>query len=432
MASPKLRKLLDTNKLLIHRDRMVYQAQSGERTYNALSSVADSTEGIDPSVVLIDELHAIRGGTGREFIDTLVTATAGRKNPLIIYTTTAGSDLTTYCADIERRVEKIEQGIIDRPQGFNYLIYRASKELPWDSEEAFRSANPSYGVLVSKAFHQDQVEKAKQSPTFRRAYCRYHLNQWVESSESFIDMESWRSCGDDGFDAIQLEGRLCFGALDMSRTTDLTAYTLVFPPIEEDAFYRVLSFAFLPDSELRNKELKDGVPYYSWGEQGFIDFLSGRVIDPEFIIDRIRESRDLYDLQAVGYDPWDSKEIVRALDDEGLTMLEFRQGYRSLTLPTKKLLELVIGEKIRHNNNPVLTWNVSNLKVDMDPAGNVKPNKSKSKEKIDVAVALIMALGCAIEAPDNQAFISAYAGGEGKYQSIYATPAETKEAGAAA
>lgn len=206
-ASPKLRHLVESKRLQIHRDRMVFQAKNGERTYNALSSVADSTEGIDPSIILIDELHAIRGGTGREFIDTLITATAGRKNPLVIYTTTAGSDLTTYCADIERRIEKIEQGIIKRPAGFNYRIHRAPKDMAWDSEAAFETANPSYGTLISKAFFREQVEKAKQSPTFRRAFCRYHLNQWVEHGEAFIDMEDWKACQDDDFDVRELEPR---------------------------------------------------------------------------------------------------------------------------------------------------------------------------------------------------------------------------------
>lgn len=222
----------------------------------------------------------------------------------------------------------------------------------------------------------------------------------------------------------RLEGRVCFGGLDLSRTADLTAYGLVFPPTEADPYYGVLAHSFLPNSDLRNKELKDGVPYFTWGKQGYIQFIDGRIIDPDVIVDKIRESRDLYDLQAVAYDPWDSKEVVRALNDEGLTMLEFRQGYRSLSLPTKKLLEVIIGEKLRYNSNPVLTWNISNLKVDMDPAGNCKPNKSKSKEKIDMAVALVMALGCAIEAPDNAPFVSAYAAGEGKYNSIYAEQAE--------
>jgi len=424
-ASPKLRQLLESKKLEIHRDRMVYQAKNGERTYNALSSVADSTEGIDPSIVLIDELHAIRGGSGREFIDTLITATAGRKNPLVIYTTTAGSDLTTYCADIEKRIEKIEQNIIERPPGFNYRIHRAPKDLPWDSEEAFEAANPSYKVLVSKAFHREQVAKAKQSPTFRRAYCRYHLNQWVEHAESFIDMENWKACQDDSFDPAQLEGRLCFGALDLSRTTDLTAYVLLFPPSDDDPFHRVLAHAFLPNSDLRNRELRDGVPYYSWGEEGYIEFIDGKVIDFQHVVDHIRESRSLYDLQAIAYDPWDAKEVVRALDGDGLTLLDFPQWYKFMSPPTKKLLELIISQKLRHDGNPLVTWNISNLKVDMDANDNLKPNKRKSKEKIDIAVALIMAIGCATDSSDNKPFVSAYGTGVGTFKSMYSEYEET-------
>lgn len=429
LASPKLKHLVDSGRLEIYRDRMLYQAKNGERTYKALTTVADTSEGKDISLLLLDEIHAIRGAIGREFIDTLVTATAGRANPLIIYTTTAGYDLTTYCYDIERRIEKIEQGVAKKSEGFGYKIHRAPKTLPWDSEEAFKAANPSYGTLISHKYFRQRVAQAKQSPTFRRAYCRYHLNQWTENADAFIDMEEWKKCGvnDENFDWNLLEGRDCFGGLDLSHSADLTSFSLLFLPTEEDPYYRVVSYNFLPEEDHRNKELKDGVPYFSWAKQGFLDFLPGRVIDPDYIVDKIREARSMYNILAMAYDPWDSKEVIKALDEDGMTLVEFKQHYQYLSPPTKKLLDYVISRKLKHNNNHVLTWNISNLIVMMDPNGNIKPDKRRSKEKIDAAVSLIMALGCSLAAPESQPFVSAYETGVGTFKSVYAVEEEEDE-----
>ena len=408
--SPELKRLEEQGKLIVQRDNIIYRAKNGERIYQSIAMNEAGSHGLNASVLLIDELHAIRGTTGREFLSSLTKGSIARRSPLTFFMTTAGTDLTSYCFELEERIRKMEQGLIEKPKTFGHRIYRADPKLPWDSEDAFAAANPSYGITVGQAAYVEHVTEARQSPVHRRSYEQLFLNRWTQRAEGFIDLQDWDACADT-YAEDHLLGRECDGGLDLSKRLDLTAFALTFPPTPEDPYYRTLAYSFLPrqdENDLRCKELKDGVPYFEWARQGWLDLTEGRVIDQNHIVETLIELSKKFSIRSIAYDPNLAHEIVKRLNDAGLHMVEMRQWYSVLSEPTNELLAQTVSHRIRHNGNPVLKWNVSNLTIETGKAGQIMPSKSKSREKIDVAVALIMSLGRAVNQEKQEPFVSVY------------------------
>jgi phage terminase large subunit-like protein len=234
-----------------------------------------------------------------------------------------------------------------------------------------------------------------------------HLNEWTEQAERWIDMAAWDACAAP-IDLERLRRRPCFGGLDLSTTTDVTALAWVFPP-EHDGLWRVVSRYFVPEDNLRKRAERDRVPYDLWTRQGYIEATPGNVVDYSAIEACIRADAALFDVKEIAYDPWNATHIALRLQDEGAKMIEFRQGFRSMSAPTRELEKLIVSRKLAHGGNPVTRWMASNVAVAQDPAGNLKPAKDKSTERIDGIVALIMALGRAMlpqePAPSYQLFI---------------------------
>jgi phage terminase large subunit-like protein len=235
------------------------------------------------------------------------------------------------------------------------------------------------------------------------------LNQWTEQAERWIDMAAWDACAGP-VDLERLRGRPCFGGLDLSTTTDVTALAWVFPPGHDDDPWRALSRYFVPAENLRKRAERDRVPYDLWAAQGFIEATPGNVVDYGAIEQRILADSALFQIRDVAYDPWNATHIALHLQDEGASMVEFRQGFRSMAAPTRELEKLIVSRKLAHGANSVTRWMASNVAVAQDPAGNLKPAKDKSTERIDGIVALIMAIGRAMVAqqepqPSYQMFI---------------------------
>lgn len=207
----------------------------------------------------------------------------------------------------------------------------------------------------------------------------------------------------------KLKGLECYAGLDLSSTTDLTALVLVFPDYEAGT-YSVLPHYWIPRDTMLEKEKKDRVPYSAWVRQGFITATDGNVIDYASIIQKLIEWRDQYEIKELAFDRWGASKLVQELDDMRLcTLVPFGQGFASMSPPTKELMNLVLQQRIIHGGNPVMRWNVDNLVIQQDPAGNIKPNKAKSTARIDGAVAMIMALDRAIK---HQVIRPAYEGRE--------------------
>lgn len=357
--------------------------------YQALSTEAYTKHGLNIHAALIDELHAIRD---REFVDVLTEgASDARSQPLRIFFTTAGIPLKeSVCWEYHNYAEKVQDGIIDDAR-FLPFIFSAGPEENWEDEEVWKRVNPSIGHIIDLEKMQDQFRKAKEIPALENTFRRLRLNQWTSQVTRYIPMTDWDRCSG----AINLtKGRTCFGGLDLSSTVDLTAFALVFVPV--DGIFDVLCQFFMPEDNIRERVRKDKVPYDVWVRQGLITPTPGNVIDTDFIFKAIKDKATFYNLKDLAYDRWGATKLAIDLQNDGIPVFPMGQGFASMSPPTKELLTLTLQKRIRHGGHPILKWMASNVAVKQDPAGNVKPDKSKSTERIDGIVALIMALDRAI------------------------------------
>jgi phage terminase large subunit-like protein len=259
-------------------------------------------------------------------------------------------------------------------------------------EEVWKEVNPSLGTTITMDYLRKEAEKAKEVPSYQNTFRRLHLNQWTEAAERWLDVGLWdESAG--LVEAERLEGHKCYGGLDLASTYDLAAFVLVFP---EDEGFEILPFFWIPEENMVERSHKDKVPYTSWARQGFITPTEGNVIDYTRIRQKIEDLGKVYNIAEIAFDRWGAVQMSQELEGAGFTLVPFGQGFKDMSPPTKELLRLVIEKRLIHSGNPVLRWMASNLAVRTDPAGNVKPDKQKSSEKIDGIVALIMALDRAL------------------------------------
>ncbi len=208
-------------------------------------------------------------------------------------------------------------------------------------------------------------------------------------------MDKWDGCAfpvreDD------LEGRVCYGGLGLSSTTDITAFVLVFPPLDEDDKYMILPYFWIPEDTLELRVRRDHVPYNVWERQGFLQTTEGNVVHYGYIEKFIEHLGERFNIREIAFDRWGAVQMVHNLEGMGFTVVPFGQGFKDMSPPTKELIKLVLEQKIAHGGHPVLRWNMDNIFISTDPAGNIKADKEKSTEKIDGAVATIMGLDRAI------------------------------------
>ncbi|MDP3911918.1 MAG: terminase large subunit [Gemmatimonadales bacterium] len=357
-----------------------------------LSKVASGKHGYNAHGLVIDELHA---QPNRDLVDVLTTSMGARRQPLAIFVTTAGHDRRSICWEYHEYACKVRDGVIP-DDAFYPVIYAADKDDDWTDPAVWAKANPSLGVAVKREYIAAECARAKEVPAYENTFRQLHLNQWTEQATRWLSLAAWdaSALGPDGQPVPVIEealrGRECWSGLDLSSTLDVTALVHVFP--EPDGSWIVLPRFWIPLDQMRARVRRDRVPYDVWTRQGLITATDGNVIDYQFIRHQIVQDSKAFRIQELAYDPWNAQALVRELVDDGLPMVEFRQGFVSMSGPTKDLMTQTLARRIRHGANPVLRWMASNLVVRKDPAGNLKPDKEKSAEKIDGMVALTMGL----------------------------------------
>jgi phage terminase large subunit-like protein len=220
-----------------------------------------------------------------------------------------------------------------------------------------------------------------------------------------MPMDKWDACSFQ-VDPEDLEGRVCYGGLDLSSTTDITAFVLVFPPVDEDDKYSILPFFWIPEDNIDLRVKRDHVPYDLWQRQGYLQTTEGNVVHYGFIESFIEKLGEKYNIRDIAFDRWGAVQMVQNLEGMGFTVVPFGQGFKDMSPPTKELMKLTLEQNLAHGGHPVLRWMMDNIFIRTDPAGNIKPDKEKSTEKIDGAVATIMALDRAIRGgTDNGASV---------------------------
>jgi phage terminase large subunit-like protein len=293
---------------------------------------------------------------------------------------------------------KVKEGIIEDPH-FLPVIYGLPKEEDWEDEENWKKVNPSLGHTFTIDKLRAAYNECKHIPARQNSFRRLRLDQWTKQEVRYIPMTFWDRCNRK-VSMKRLKGKVCYGGLDLASCIDIAAFAKAFPA--DDGFFDVLMRFWIPEENILERADRDKVPYDMWVQEGWIRATPGNVIDYAVIEQDIKKDAEIYLLAEIAYDPWGALQITQNLEAEGITMVQFRQGFKSMSPPTKELLKLIMSRKIRHGGNPVLRWMADNLMVSTDPAENVKPDKKKSTERIDGMVALIMALDRTLRHEDKR------------------------------
>ena len=394
--SPALMKRV---KIIPSTRRMIYQPTGS--IYQVLSSEVATKHGLNVSACIFDELHT---QPTRALYDVMTQGSGdARKQPLWFLLTTAGTDRNSICWEVHQKALDILEGRKIDPR-FYPVLFGLPDDADWTSEENWYRANPSLDHTITIDKVRDAFRKAQETPADENQFRQLRLNQWVKQSVRWMPMDKWDECG-GVVDPYALEDRACYAGLDLSSTSDLTALVLVFPPTSEDEPYIALPFFWLPEETLSLRVRRDHVPYDQWAKCGFIQTTEGNVVHYGFIERFICELGERYDIREIAHDRWNATMMVQTLEDDGFTMVPFGQGFKDMSPPTKELMRIVLEHKLCHGGHPVLRWNMDNAYVRTDPAGNLKLDKEKSTEKVDGAVALVMALDRAMK---NQGGDSVY------------------------
>ena len=383
--------LLQKIKIVESQKRLVYIPTRSY--YQALSSDVASKYGYNVHACIFDELL---GQPNRQLYDVMTKGSgAARKQPLNFVITTAGSDKNSICYEEYTKAMDLLEG---RKHDATYYpaVFGAPENADWTDPEVWRQANPSMGMTVDIEYYRQRCESAKENPAEEIQFRQFHLNQWTSTSVRWMPMDKWDACLGH-FSESDLEGRVCYAGLDLSSTSDLTAFVLVFPPRYDGEKYIVLPFFWLPEDTIPLRVRRDHVMYDVWAKQGYMHTTEGNVVHYGFIERFICELGERFNIREIAADRWNASMMIQALQDDGFNIVAFGQGFRDMSSPTKDLMRLVLENKITHNGHPVLRWNIDNVFVRTDPAENIKIDKQKSTEKVDGAVALVMALDRAMK-----------------------------------
>ncbi len=382
--------LMKRMKIVESQKRMIYLPTNS--VFAVLSGDAKYQSGYNISCLCFDELFC----QPDDRLYNMLTSGTGdaRKQPLHFLISTAGNDTNSICFKVYQKAKDIIEGRKSDPS-FYPAIYEVGRDEPWDEEENWYKANPSLGVTIDVERVREACESAKQNPFEESSFRQLRLNQWVTASVRWMPMARWDSC-DSPVNPEDLYGRPCYAGIDLASVNDLCAMVLVFPPYGGDEKYSILPFAWVPEGTIEQRSRRDHVKYDLWARDGYVLMTEGDTVDYDAIEMKVLELREHYDIREIAYDRWNAAMLIQHLSDEGMTVVPFGQGFKDMSAPTRELYKLTLEKKLAHGGHPVLSWCMDNVVVQTDPAGNIKPSKAKSSEKIDLVVALIMALDRAI------------------------------------
>lgn len=377
-------------KILASQKRLIYEPTNS--FYQVLSAEAYSKHGFNVHGVVFDELHS---QPNRKLYDVLTKGSGdARMQPLFFLITTAGTDTHSICYEVHQKAQDIIDGRKIDPT-FYPVIYGADDTEDWTNPKVLKKCNPSLGETIGIDKVKTACESAKQNPGEENSFRQLRLNQWVKQAVRWMPMDKWDKCA-FAVNEDDLRGRVCYGGLDLSSTTDITAFVLVFPPLDEEDKYIILPYFWIPEDTLDLRVKRDHVPYDVWERQEYLQTTEGNVVHYGYIEKFIEQLGKRFNIREIAFDRWGAVQMVQNLEGMGFTVVPFGQGFKDMSPPTKELMKLTLEQKIAHGGHPVLRWNMDNIFIRTDPAGNIKADKEKSTEKIDGAIATIMALDRAI------------------------------------
>lgn len=397
------RTLSERLTIIESRNRIVDHASAS--FYQVLSSESYTKHGINPSCIIFDELHA---QPNDELWNVLTSGTHyARRQQLIFAMSTAGVfDTNSIWWKIRDHSMKVRDGIIDDPS-FLPILFIADKDDNPEDEEVWKRTNPSMGHIFSIDVVREDFKLAKERPSEYNNFLRFRLNIPVSTLETWIKPEAWER-GNYPISEQELVCKTCYGGLDLSSTTDVTAFVLLFPPEFDGDKFKALPRFFIPEDNMAQRIRRDRVPYDIWVRDGFITATPGNVVDYNFILHQISEDAQKFDLREIAFDRWGATKVVTDLQNMGFEkpadnkyasriLFDFGQGFASMSAPTKELEKLIYSGELAHGNNPVLRWMINSVVITSDSAGNIKCDKGKSRDRIDGVIGLVMALDRALK-----------------------------------
>lgn len=359
-------------------------------TFKPINSKASTQDGLNPSHVGLDEIHAHKSA---DLLNVLTSAAGARSNPLWLYTTTEGYTNPGPWGEIRQFAKQVLQGILgDSADHFLVVFFAVDDDDDEFDESAWPKANPLMDANphLLKAIRKEAVE-ARQMPSKLAEFKIKRLNRPASSATGWVDLTKWQKCGGT-VDLDWLAGQPCWGAFDLASTLDMTSWRLVW---KVDDIYYTWGRRFVPADAVRARTERGVVPYAGWVAAGLIEATEGEVTDYSVVEARIREDIARFGPLAIGYDRWNAAEIAQRLLADGHPLVEFNQTTKNYHPAMQELERAYIGKKIQHGNDPVLNWCASNLIALKDGNLNMKPDKKRSPDKIDDMASLLMAVGLA-------------------------------------
>ncbi len=417
-ASPGLRA-----RIKVFKDNLSSEASASK--YEPLGKDADTLDGLNPSGVIVDELHAHKT---RELLDVLETATGARRSPLIFCITTAGvAGEPTVCQEMHDYSVKVLEGTVQDDNHFAYVAAIDAGD-DWQDEACWGKANPNLGVSCKIEDLRAKAAKAKEMPSAQATFRQKHCDEWVQSMEVWLPDDRWmRPPNSDPFDLAILAGRDCYGGLDLANSLDMCSFCLVFPfgetttiepakpprpegqaddqaeaePLVLAEYYYVLIFYWVPEDRAAERERSNRVNYRTWLEEELMTETQGDVTDYSVIRADINRLGSQYRIVKIGFDPFNARQLANELVEDGFDLVEFPQRISTFNEPMRAVEKLAREGRIRHGGHKVLRWNIGNVVARRNGLEQQMPDRKKSADKIDGAVALIMGLSQAMLAPGN-------------------------------
>lgn len=359
--------------------------------FQALSAEGNSLDGLNIHCAIVDELHAHRT---RKVFDVLETATGARTQPLLWLITTAGFDRSGICYEQRTYLTKILDGVVQDDTYFG-TIYTIDDEDDWSDSKIWEKANPNYGVSIFPEDIQRLCAKALKMPSAQNNFLTKRLSVWVNADTAFFNMAALAKCVDSNIWPGDFAGNRCWIGIDLASRRDMAPMIQLF---RRDGHFYAFGRYYLPESEIENS---DNSQYSGWAKQGLITVTPGNIIDYGYIEDDLRAISKEFQVAEVAYDPFQATQFATRMLGEGFPMVEMRAVVKTFSEPMKHLDALIVDGRFHYNGDPILTWMFSNVVANYDNKDNVYPKKERPENKIDGAIALIMALGRAMVGGDE-------------------------------
>jgi phage terminase large subunit-like protein len=374
--------------------KQIYNPENGG-VLRALSSRGKTKHGSNPSTVIFDELH-VWGQHHQELYDALTTGSGTRRQPLRLAITTAGHDESSICFREYSYAKRVQDGTVNDPTYYSE-IHELPADADWTDESLWHLANPSIDLVVSRQMLREERDEALNSPSKQNAFRQLYCNQWTESNEVWIPVHTWDKCG-GAVNLERLKKEPCWGGLDLAAVNDLTSFVLWW---EVDGHYYVKPWFFIPEydsagANIHERGRKCGVDFAIWQKLGYLDVTEGNWTDWTHVTKKIAQIAQQYDVRNIAFDRYGARDVVTRLQQDGMKVEPWGQGYLDMSPPCKRLESLILSQRISHGGNPILRWNIQCANTATDPAGNiklVKPSIRKTTKRIDGIVAMAMACG---------------------------------------